>query len=609
MIPAALAVTVGIRCERECDGVTRERRREKDDREGEARLVRGVDVRAACPPAVRERDRRRPVGSDDRARARSALTTRPVVQRGVTAYVQRPVGSPDSVQLSGSAAPERTPVHVPPGAIGVPGSASAYRVTEYPPDVSCPSNEPFTLDCAQLTVAVRPASDMDGVAAVGSAPATRDRSRRGSIPRSSRRRRFRRPRRPRGDRAIVRRRRLRTRFTTALPRRCSPRRTWRPCRRPDSSAGRASSPWESLRPVREASRSSAPARRRDRSARGVRLGDRRFAGPSHPACELPGRTVTVSDVTRIAKSNGFETVSGAPARPGAESIREVAGDRERAGWLRHARRREHRPGDACLGSDDTAPVHCANAEEMCSRRRGRRTWRARARRPCPAVEPALGTSPSATEKANAASVEVVLPSGCDEIVGARRCRARRDRPGESVDAAPTTGAASARSRKTCRPSPRPRYVRGPTHDRQRALSSRHSGLVFGFSSHANVAFLETHGRTGTVVKVGRSRLPFAASLPARSDDRPRVRRWRNSLHPPACERERGTCAPTGSAPPIVIGLGHAVYTASSTAHSYVSPGSRSNANVARVEMAGLIGALEMRGAAGAASAPNAPRPT
>ena len=87
-------------------------------------------------------------------------------------YVHRPVASPDSVQLSGSEAPERTPAHVPPAAIGVPGSASAYRATEYPPDASCPSDDPFTVDCAQLIVAVRPASDTDGVAAVGSAPAS-----------------------------------------------------------------------------------------------------------------------------------------------------------------------------------------------------------------------------------------------------------------------------------------------------------------------------------------------------------------------------------------------------------------------------------------------------
>jgi hypothetical protein len=76
------------------------------------------------------------------------------------------------MQLNGSEAPERTPAHVPPGAIGVPGSVSAYRVTEYPPDVSCPSDEPFTLDCAQLTVAVRLVSDTDGVAAVESVPAS-----------------------------------------------------------------------------------------------------------------------------------------------------------------------------------------------------------------------------------------------------------------------------------------------------------------------------------------------------------------------------------------------------------------------------------------------------
>lgn len=44
-----------------------------------------------------------------------------------------------------------------------------------------------------------------------------------------------------------------------------------------------------------------------------------------------------------------------------------------------------------------------------------------------------------------------------------------------------------------------------------ALSSRHSLLVAGFSSHANVAFFEIHGRTGTVAKVGRSFGSFAAN--------------------------------------------------------------------------------------------------
>jgi hypothetical protein len=217
-------------------------------------------------------------------------------------------------------------------------------------------------------------------------------------------------------------------------------------------------------------------------------------------------------------------------------------------------------------------------------------------------------SPSATENANDASVEVVLSSGCDEIVGAR---------GAGLDVIVQVNRLTllrrpalplARSRKTCWPSSRPRYVRGPTHNRQRASSSRHSGLAFGFSSHANVAFLETHGRTGTVVKVGRSLMPFAATF----------LRGATIVHEYAVAklaapaglraRTRNVCADRLS-PRIVIGLEHAVYTASSTAHSYVSPGSRSNANVARVEMAGLIGALEMRGAAGAASAPNAPRPT
>jgi hypothetical protein len=116
-----------------------------------------------------------------------------------------------------------------------------------------------------------------------------------------------------------------------------------------------------------------------------------------------------------------------------------------------------------------------------------------------------------TEKANAASVEVVLSSGCDEMVGSR---------GGGLDVTVHVNRFTllvrpaldrVRRRKTCRPSPRPRYVRGFAHGCQRALSSRHSPLVAGLSSHANVAFFEIHGRTGTVVKVGRSFVFLAAT--------------------------------------------------------------------------------------------------
>ena len=102
-----------------------------------------------------------------------------------------------------------------------------------------------------------------------------------------------------------------------------------------------------------------------------------------------------------------------------------------------------------------------------------------------------------------ASVDVVEPSGPDVIVGGGGGGVSLIVHAKRLTPLRRPLAVRARTRKTCSPRPRPRYVLGFAQRRQRAASSRHSALVPRSKSQANVAFLEIHGRTGAVVITGR----------------------------------------------------------------------------------------------------------
>ena len=139
---------------------------------------------------------------------------------------------------------------------------------------------------------------------------------------------------------------------------------------------------------------------------------RRFDGPSHPACVLPGRTVTVTDATRKAKSNGFEIVS--------ESGRLAPGLRA----LGMPPLIVNGPdGSGALGAATTAQVKqvsvpttplpfTARTQKTCEPT-PRPTYMAMLEQAIHALLSSLHSAPlpSETEKANAASVEVVLSSG------------------------------------------------------------------------------------------------------------------------------------------------------------------------------------------------------
>ncbi len=68
------------------------------------------------------------VGASGAMTDMALATLSPPVQlyrSGIAAYSHRPVGSDGSEQLSGSEAPDRTPVHEPPAGIAAPGALSA----------------------------------------------------------------------------------------------------------------------------------------------------------------------------------------------------------------------------------------------------------------------------------------------------------------------------------------------------------------------------------------------------------------------------------------------------------------------------------------------------